>query len=284
MNNKKNIIITGANGFIGGLLFQKLKKIYNVVGLTRESNESFLKCDINNIDELLEVNKKVRPDVVIHAAGTKDIKFCENNKKKAYQINANLVENITKTFQDSLIIYISTDYVFAGDKGMFCENEEPNPKTIYGKTKLQGERIGLKNSSNNFKIIRTASIFSEKSQFISYIDKSVGLKKDVLAFKDAIISPTYIGQLICAINELIQKKYLQNIFHVCGGPVTRYEFAKLYSITRFGNFNYILEAETDSSHPFLYKNLSLDTQLTDSYIECNKIGLEDAFREVISGE
>ena len=284
MNNKKTIIITGANGFVGSLLCQKLKNNYNVVGLTRKPNESFLKCDINNIDELLEVNKAVGPDVVIHAAGTKDIKFCENNKKKAYQINTDLVENITNTFQDSLIIYISTDYVFSGDKGMYRENEAPNPRTIYGKTKLQGERIGLKNSSNNFKIIRTASIFSEKSKFISFIDEMVGLKKNVLAFKNTIISPTYIGQLVFAINELIAKKNLPNIFHICGKPVTRYEFAKLYSIIKFGNFDYISEAETNIDHPYLFNNLSLDTRLTDSYIECNKMELEDAFREIVSGE
>mgnify|MGYP003958814473 CR=1 FL=1 len=106
---------------------------------------------------MLEVNKTVRPDVVIHAAGTKDIKFCENNKKKAYQINANLVENITKTFQDSLIIYISTDYVFDGKAYKpYCEEFRTNPNSVYGKTKLDGELQMQSINPYNSIIIRTS--------------------------------------------------------------------------------------------------------------------------------
>ncbi len=143
--NKKNpkILITGGSGALGSCI------------------KRLIKCDAPDRDELnvvdfkkcLSAIKKYNPDIVIHCAAWTDVAGAETNKKGCWQTNVEGTENMIKAAAGRRFVYISTHYVFDGDKGNYKENDIPNPINFYSLTKLVGEAI-IKQYDNTL-VIRT---------------------------------------------------------------------------------------------------------------------------------
>ena len=99
-------------------------------------------ADVKSKKALEKVFADFRPQVVFHAAAYKHVPLMEENPSQAILTNVKGTKNIVNAAKttNSKIIYMSTDYVFDGKKGMYKENDESNPINYYGKTKLEGEK------------------------------------------------------------------------------------------------------------------------------------------------
>ncbi|MEM2196973.1 MAG: SDR family oxidoreductase, partial [Sulfolobales archaeon] len=140
------ILITGASGLLGFKIAELAVKLgYEVYSgyLTHEPTHGTpLKLEIRDIDALRRIFDKVKPEVVIHTAALTDVDKCEIDKELAWNINVEGTRNVAELSKryEAFLVYVSTDYVFKGDKGMYRETEEANPVNYYGLTKLEGER------------------------------------------------------------------------------------------------------------------------------------------------
>ena len=280
---RSSVLVTGSSGFLGSLIINSLKDEYHLLGVSRsDTNPYFYQCDLTSDEKVTELAQLISPDVIIHAAGLKNIQFCEENPEIAYMVNSQAVKNIASHFPAAKIIYISTDYVFSGDDGMYLEQDVPNPKTVYGKSKYEGEIIGRKIAGKNFKVVRTASIFSENSSFINYLRDSIANNVPIKSYSDCVFSPTYINDLVASLKTLIEGDYTQDIFHVVGDEISRYYFAKAYF--EVGNYDLknLVKSENKGEHIYLFKNLSLSGAVTENNLSLHPTKLKVAFSKFIS--
>ena len=281
---KETILVTGSSGFLGNSIIKMLQHQYEIIGVSRaETNINFFQCDLTNDEKVSELAELISPNIIIHAAGLKDIQFCEDNPKLAHLINVRMVRNISNYFPNTKIIYISTDYVFRGDTGMYMEKDTPNPITIYGETKYKGELVGLKNAGKNFKIIRTASVYSDNSSFIKFLEMNITNNNPIESYTDCIFSPTYICDLVASIKKIIENNFTHDIFHVVGDAISRYSFAKSYFEAGNYDLHNLLKGKNNGKNIYLYKDLSLNSLFTKNILELQSTVTEDAFRDIIKG-
>ena len=219
------ILITGANGLLGHELSSLLKD-HTLILLSHSQ------LDISDSES---VNKQIdssSPDIIINSAAYTQVDACETNYDLAFQSNAIGPKNLAiKCKQLGIpLIHISTDYVFEGNKkknSPLVEDDKLGPKTVYGKTKLEGEKMVQENCQKYF-ILRTAWLYGEGKNFVKTMLSLSKKNKELKVVNDQIGSPTYAKDLAKAIKEIIEKKSDKyGIYHVTNkGEVSWYEFAK----------------------------------------------------------
>jgi len=230
------ILVTGATGLLGSKLVEKLVRrgyhVYSGYNKREPINGEPIKVDITKNDEIEKVFEVSKPDVVIHAAALTNVDECEMNKELAWKTNVIGTKNITNMSKryNAFLIYISTDYVFDGKKGMYREDDEPNPINYYGFTKLKGEEEVMELS--NYSIVRTSVIYgsapaSGKTNFALWVIENLRKRKEIKVVTDQWNSPTLNINLADMIIELLEKR-LNGIYHLAGATrISRYDFARL---------------------------------------------------------
>ncbi len=237
------ILVTGACGMLGRDLVEVLSKKHKVVGLDVKSPKSkvqspksvkFVEADIANKEEIIEAICDVKPEVVIHAAAYTDVDGCEKNKDLAYKVNSTGTQNVALACKrcNAVMAYISTDFVFDGEeKRPYLENDKPNPLSVYGKSKLAGERH-VSSLLDRYFIIRTSWLFGKHGKnFVNTILKLAKEKKELRVVNDQIGSPTYTKDLAYAIKKLITDHRSPitdfGVYHISNsGSCSWYEFAQ----------------------------------------------------------
>ncbi len=148
----RKFFITGGSGALGKQLVDYISSNYEVLSPT--SSE----CNILDLDNLTNIIKNFNPDVVIHLAAFVDTFRCEEEIEKALDINVIGTSNIVKTCLnlDCKFIYISSEYVFGGNKGNYTIDDKLDPINVYGKTKTAAEYIV--SVLSNYQIIRAPFI------------------------------------------------------------------------------------------------------------------------------
>ncbi|SDK53973.1 dTDP-4-dehydrorhamnose reductase [Natronincola ferrireducens] len=217
------ICILGSSGQLGDELLNRFKE-HHIFTFDKRT------IDINNLDKTYEILHHIKPDSIIHAAAYTDIEACEKRPEIAYRVNAKGTENIAKIAEaiNSKLIYISTDYVFDGEKGSpYNEDDTPNPINYYGKTKYEGE-LYIQQYMEKYYIIRTAALFGHKGK--NFIKTTLNLVSKNTILKvviDQISSITYTEDLAKAIEKLIINKGNYGIYHfVNEGHCSWYDLAQ----------------------------------------------------------
>lgn len=275
----KKVLITGANGYIGRYLENSLNADYNILTTDIQdiAKKDYFICDLTNkadVDTLLE---EVVPDVIVHCAGTKDLFGCEKDREKAYKINVDTTKNIGDVIRDKRIkfIFLSSDYIFSGDKGMYKEDDKPNPGTVYGRTKLACEEY-IKTLAN-YTICRTASVYGMGSKFFGFILDSLKDNKPLDMYDDAYFSPTYIGNLSNMI-ECVIKKEIIGILHTAGPEkVSRYEFALRIAKNFRLNTRLIRSVHKPKDSP-IANDSSLDVNISMKKLGIRFIGINEGLQ------
>jgi len=215
------ILIFGASGQLGlelsKILQGDLIKVYN----SNEIEDGY-KLDLINFSMVEDFILKKKPDIIINTAAITDVDKCETKKDIAYKVNAEAVKHIVRAARviEAYFIQISTDYVFDGQKGLYKEEDLPNPINYYGLTKLLGDTYAL--SYDDALVIRTSGIFRNKG-FPIYVYKTLKENKEVNAFR-GYYSPISARKLAEAINEIIQYRKT-GIINIAGERISRYELA-----------------------------------------------------------
>ncbi len=176
-------------------------------------------------DTDLEVFYKIKPEVIIHTAALTNVDECESNKELAYRINAEGTRRVAEIAKElgSFLIYVSTDYVFSGDKGMYEEEDEQNPIDYYGFTKLMGEKYC--DCIARPCVIYGAKPASGKANFALWLINKFRDREEVKIVTDQFITPTLNTNLAAMILEVVERE-LKGIFHLAGATkVSRYDFA-----------------------------------------------------------
>jgi len=195
--------------------------------------ESF-RLDVTDAEEVFSIFERVRPDVVIHAAGNKNVRFCEDHADEAYRINALGTHSVARACRNfgARMIYLSTDLVFSCVRGDYKEDELPQPTLVYGRSKLQGEQFALE-ELRDVAICRSGGIYGKGSPLLIWLTEELDAGRIVDCFVDVFNTPTYVENLAEMMETIIRKRFT-GVFHTVGRErVSRFEFFQSYA-GRFG--------------------------------------------------
>jgi dTDP-4-dehydrorhamnose reductase len=214
------VVITGANGQLGRSLHEVLQ------------HNDLLLIDLPEYDvtDLATIEKVVdfEPDVVVHGAAMTDVDGCERDPEMAYRVNALGTRNVALACQRSgaAMLYVSTDYVFDGTSDEpYLEYDEPNPLSVYGRSKLAGEEC-VRDLLNRFYIVRTGWLYGyDGNNFVEKVLELAERQKELSVVTNEFGSPTYARDLAEAIARLVERG-LYGIYHLVNeGSCSRYELA-----------------------------------------------------------
>ena len=218
----RKILVTGGNGQLGLALKGVLVK--EETFLTDTDN-----MDITNSDQIEKVFSDFRPTELIHGAAMTNVDGCEENPEMAEKVNAGGTRNLAKSCQkhQCQMIYISTDYVFDGiKKEPYREGNKTNPQSIYGKTKLEGEKYTLDLPSSY--VVRTSWVYGEGKNFVRTMLALSEKMAELRVVNDQFGRPTSALDLARAIYDIIQKQPEPGIYNITGdGPIISWaDFAR----------------------------------------------------------
>lgn len=205
------ILITGAKGLVGRALVEHCSSSSDEV--FSYDHQTLDIADARAVETAITAH---RPDAVINCAAWTDVDGCETNAEKAEHVNALGPENLARSSSNAgaLLITISTDYVFDGEKdGFYTQRDQPRPISVYGKFKLEGERRAQAAHARTI-IVRSGYIFGPGGKnFLSNIVTWAQQGKNLKAIRDYWGTPTYGGDLAVRLRELAALD-LPGIYHV----------------------------------------------------------------------
>ena len=239
----KRMLIVGGSSLLG----YKLSNIANEY----ETYSTFYKNQIQleniksisvNISDKKSCEKifDLKPDIIINSAAMTNVDYCEKFEKDAYKVNVTGTKNLAEIAESikCKFIHISSDAIFSGKNNGFLEDDIPEPVNVYGKTKLESEKMAHKVS--DYLILRPSVIFGwipfkhlktrEKSvkpmNFALWLIKKLQNKEKISIVNDQFNTPTLADNLAENILEFI-KKDLTGIFHVAGiSCINRLDFSR----------------------------------------------------------
>lgn len=231
------LLITGASGLLGSKLSELARirkcKVYAAYNQHKPVNGIPIKFDVSNRNAVEKAFGKIKPEAVVHAAALTNVDKCESEKELAWKINVEGTKTIAESCKKhhAFLVYISTDYVFDGEKGMYSEKDEPAPINYYGLTKLKGEE-SIKNLTNEYCIARSSVIYGSipaigKINFALWLLHKLKRRERVKIVTDQWNSPTSNTNLANMVLEVLEEK-LTGTFHLAGATrLSRYEFSQL---------------------------------------------------------
>ena len=196
----KRFLVTGYKGQLGYDIVRELHKRgeYNILALDYEQ------MDITNREQVFDVIKNYKPDVIFHCAAWTQVDAAENQYEKVFDVNVNGPKNISDASIEigAKLIYMSTDYVFDGKKdGIYKEDDKATPMSVYGKTKYLGEEE-VRRNPNHF-ITRISWVFGINGKnFIKTIINAGKKNKELKVVDDQVGSPTYTVDLAKLLVEM----------------------------------------------------------------------------------
>ena len=233
---RKKILFTGGSGLLALNSAVYLRNDYEVyLGLhSRIINlEGVHTCilDLENEQALENELIRIKPDILINAAGMTNVEECELKPNEANNINAvvpGLLAKLSKKL-DIYFVHISTDHLFDGTKSFQTEEDTISPLNVYGKSKAKGEQEVLKNNKEAL-IVRT-NFFgwgtSYRQSFSDIILNTLIRGEQITLFEDVYFTPIIINQFIEMVNILVNKKQTGVINISSSERITKYHFGIL---------------------------------------------------------
>lgn len=225
----KKVLVTGANGQLGQCIKDAVNQInnseYQYTFVTRQE------FDLANIQMMRDYLTQNELDVLINCAAYTAVDLAEEEVDKAYAVNAEAVGEMAKICAEKNIefIHVSTDYVFDGNADKpFAVDHETNPISVYGKSKLVGEQLAVKNNPESI-IIRTAWVYSQHGKnFMKTMLRLFADKDEISVVNDQKGTPTNANDIARAILKVVQaKKKTPGIYHFTNaGDTTWFGFAE----------------------------------------------------------
>lgn len=234
------VLVTGANGMLGQDLCPILEDIGCFVIPT-----DYDTLDITDKEAVDNAITSSHPDLIIHCAAYTNVDKAESDIDGARQLNVYGTENVARAAGKigATMVYISTDYVFDGDKkgsgadGAYLPSDVPNPENVYGLTKFEGENA-VKKYCEKYYIARTAWLYGLNGR--NFVETMLALagannstaqalagadKKELKVVDDQVGSPTWTVDLVQGILKILNKPY--GVYHLSGaGKTSWYGFAK----------------------------------------------------------
>jgi dTDP-4-dehydrorhamnose reductase len=233
-----DVLITGGAGFVGHNLARLLRARTSVVAadwrttMPEGVGVPSVSMDVRDADAVRAVLAQARPRTVIHAAGNKNVRDCEEHPEEAFLTNAIGTRNVARACRElgSHLVYLSTDLVFESEHGGYVETDIPRPTLAYGRTKRQGEEFAVEECPGAA-VCRSGGIYGRRSPLLGWLEGELRGGRRVEAFTDVSNTPTYVGSL-ADMMEVIARGCLAGVFHTVGGErVSRYGFFRAFAET-----------------------------------------------------
>lgn len=222
------VVVLGAQGQLGTDV-SNIFKDEDAVSLSRDD------LDITDQEKAKKVLRDLQPDIVINTAAYHNVEECESNINIAFEVNTIAAHHLSIICRDlkARFVYISTDYVFDGQKNSpYTEDDASCPLNAYGVSKFIGELL-VKNNTDKYYIFRVASLFGKVGprgkgkHFIEKIIDKAKNKEEIKVVSDIVMSPTYTKDAASKFKEVIRKDLPSGIYHITNsGYCSWYEFAK----------------------------------------------------------
>lgn len=218
------VLLTGANGQLGRCFQDRLPADWQILAT------DFAELDITDLAQVTATVSAFKPDAIVNAAAYTAVDKAESEVELAERINAAGPANLANVAAQHGIrlVHVSTDYVFDGNANTPYTEESPtNPLSVYGVTKLAGERA-VNAVAPDAIIVRTAWVFSEYGNNFVKTMLRLGKDRDALSIVDDQRGcPTYAGDIANAIILLLKQQAAGGIYHYAGDKeVSWFEFAQ----------------------------------------------------------
>ncbi len=221
-----NILVTGGNGLVGRYIARQDSSVIS---------SSHNALDITNKNAATKaISKDV--DCVIHCAAITDVDYCETHTEEAENVNAIGTKNVAEACKaiGAKLIYLSTDFVFDGTKGMYTEEDKPNPISVYSETKLKGEEFAK--IADKWVVVRTSVVYGNeqidangrhgtRKKFVNWAINELSSNRKIRAIYDEYNSPTYAGDLAAALLQLAKTEFTGIVHYAGSERISRYDFA-----------------------------------------------------------
>lgn len=223
------LLLTGCKGQLGRSFSENWSQSdvndrYSLVKVTRSQ------LDITNERDLLSYLDDLRPSVIVNAAAYTKVDKAETDSKAAHLVNENAVSSLAHWCKGNSgrLIHVSTDFVFDGHASHPYAIDSPtNPLSVYGSSKLAGEKCITSVLPSSGLVVRTSWLYSEhRHNFVRTMLRLFSQGRDIKVVNDQIGSPTSAHSLSLFILRLIDNGIGAGICHFTdGGQISWYEFA-----------------------------------------------------------
>lgn len=191
--------------------------------------------DISSIEQVRFIAQRVKPELVINSAAYTAVDLAESNQEEAFRVNCQGARNVALVGRElgSGLVYVSTDYVFDGEKGApLSETDPTNPLGVYGASKLAGERAVQEAFGPEALIVRTSSLHGQRGEnFVHTMLKLFEEREVVRVVSDQFMSPTWAGWLAEVMLDLVRMRASGIVHASCSGVISWLDFAmKIYEL------------------------------------------------------
>lgn len=227
---KKRVLVTGSNGLLG----QKLTSLYagledvEFFATSRGTNRypssegyHYLPLDVENEAEVASILRDIKPDCVINTAALTQVDDCETDRYRSDLLNVEAVKWLCSSAAQwrSHFIHLSTDFIFDGQNGPYKEDDQANPLSYYGLTKLKAEQV-VKSCNTSWAIVRTILVYGvvadmSRSNVVIWALNALKNQKPIQVVDDQFRMPTLAEDLAMGC-RLIEKQKEEGIFHISG--------------------------------------------------------------------
>lgn len=225
----QTLLITGANGFVGYYLTQRmLTEGYNVVATGKGPERlqinhprySYCSMDVSEAASVNEVFARHQPSLVVHGAAMTKPDECELQQEAAWQVNVGGTGHVVDAANacGAFLVHLSTDFIFEGTANRYTEADEGNPVNYYGKTKLEAEGL-VKTYAGSWAILRPILMYGQpqvgRQNILTFVADALRKKEAVRLFTDQRRFPTYVEDFVWGIAQVVRHR-ATGIFHFCG--------------------------------------------------------------------
>jgi dTDP-4-dehydrorhamnose reductase len=237
------LLITGASGLLGLNFAVQASSLLSVTGVVHHNELagvpfSVVQADLAQPKSVADLIKRTSPEVIIHCAALTILDICETQPELAWRLNAAVPgELAAATAQAGVkLVHISTDAVFDGQRGNYTEEDQPNPLSVYARSKLAGEQ-GVAQANPQAIIARVNfygwSLTGARS-LAEFFYRNLSAGKGVNGFTDVLFCPLLANDLVDLLLKMVEKD-LKGLYHVVSAEnLSKYEFgcriARLFNL------------------------------------------------------
>ncbi len=254
------ILITGSNGLLGQkIVRQALKKGITFLATSKGDNrnpdcpsEKYQSLDICDATEIENVFSDFEPTHIIHTAAITNVDACELNPEECELVNVTATRYLFEAAQkiNAHFQLLSTDFIFDGEKGNYKETDEPNPLSVYAKSKVDGEAILLNSDYKNHSVVRTIIVYGignnlSRNNIVCWAKEALSKGQTMNIIDDQFRAPTWADDLawaclrICELNKI-------GIYHI-SGPETLSIYTIVERVANYFGLSTETLTKTDSS-------------------------------------
>jgi len=221
------VLIIGASGFIGHYLQRRLlqRSGFDITGTYNfraptDVDQSWYSLEITDHNRLDRIFLEVRPEVVVLLAAIADVKTAETGPERATEVNVDGARQVARlcTKYHARLIFLSSEYVFGGNRGNYKEDDSPDPNTHYGRTKWQAE-LAVADEASQWSIVRTSLVYgwpitgrrNLATVIVDRLKNGEAYEGDTGTYR----TPIYVEHLTEGITQLVTN-YHPGTFHIAG--------------------------------------------------------------------